>query len=78
MRRKVSGLYLVLLAASCTHPSPQPVTKAAAVEDDAPRFFSLPAAFRDSDLVCLNVDQPGTCVTIAELRQFLVSKKAEQ
>lgn len=72
--RKVSGLYLLLIA-GCTHPAPAPT--AAVVPQSGPRYFSLPSTFKDSDVVCLDVNAPGTCVTVAELRSYLVSRRAE-
>lgn len=78
MRAKVSGLYLLLLVQGCAHPTPAPVvTKAAVIEDDAPRYFRIPAAFREDDVLCEDVNVPGTCATVAEVRTFLRSRKAE-
>lgn len=75
--RAISGLYL-LLVAGCAHPAPAPVvTQAVAIEDDDAKFYGIPSAFRDHDVICERVNEPGTCATVAEVRSFLRSRKAE-
>ena len=77
MRAKVSGLYL-LLVAGCAHSTPATkVQSVTVVKDDAPKYYRIPAVFRDHDLICEEPNEPGTCATVADVRRFLNSRKAE-
>lgn len=73
MRGKVSGLYLLLILQGCAHakPTPAPVVE----EPTGPKSYRLPSVFHDHDLLCVDVNMPGTCATVADVRQFLQSRK---
>jgi hypothetical protein len=40
------------------------------------RVYQLPAVFHDPDLLCVDVNEMGTCATVADVKQFLISRKA--
>lgn len=75
MRRAVLCLVAVLMP-TCAH-QPPPVQHVTVIEDDVPRYFSLPATFHDHDLVCLDADLKGTCATVGEVKLFLTSRRAQ-
>lgn len=82
MRAKISGLYLLLLVPQACAPAMPKVgtilpTHVTVVEDDAPKYYRIPSAFRDHDLICEEPNLPGTCATVAEVRRFLNSRRAE-
>jgi hypothetical protein len=54
---------------------PKPGTIHPRVGTEQPRLYQIPSTFRDSDLICEDPNQPGTCATVADVRQFLHSRK---
>ena len=75
------GLGLLVLgagAATCARPQPQMVLQNVAIlHDEAPRYVSLPPMLRDWDVICIDVNQPSTCATVGEVKQFLRTARVE-
>lgn len=81
MRRAaiLAGLMIVaLIAATCVKPQPAPTVRhVTVIADDAPRYVSLPPVLREWDFICLDVNLAGTCASVAEVKQFLLTRRAE-